>query len=61
MTNVQYCESVILSGAIELNILVLHFATLKNMALLNSFPTNGNTLGFCLWKQKLEKLVSQEV
>ena len=29
--------------------------------LLNSFPTNGHTLGFCTWRQKLENFVSPKV
>ena len=30
-------------------------------ALLNSFPTNGHTLGFCLLNQKLDTFVSPKV
>ena len=29
--------------------------------LLNSFPMNGHTLGFCTWSQKLENFVSPKV
>ena len=29
--------------------------------LLNSFPMNGHTLGFCTWNQKLENFVSHKV
>ena len=29
--------------------------------LLNSFPMNGHTLGFCTWSQKLENFVSAKI
>ena len=29
--------------------------------LLNSFPMNGHTLGFCTWSQKLKDFVSPKV
>ena len=29
--------------------------------MLNSFPMNGHTLGFCPWNQKLENFVSPKV
>ena len=34
---------------------------LHSKVLLNSFPTNGHTLEFCTWIQKLETFVSLKV
>ena len=33
----------------------------SKVLLSNSFPTNGHTLGFCTWSQKLETFVSPKV
>ena len=33
----------------------------NSKVLLNSFPMNGHTLGFCTWSQKLEYFVSPKV
>ena len=61
---------------IEVRVLTLSLRTLSSQSkiywhsknkqrhskvLLNSFPMNGHTLGFCTWSQKLENFVSPKV
>ena len=43
---------------------ISNWGKLKNKhskVLLNSFPMNGHTLGFCTWSQNLENFVSPKV
>ena len=45
---------------------IANWVKLKNKqhhskVLLNSFPMNGHTLGFCTWSQKLENFISPKV
>ena len=39
----------------------LKLQTVTQLGLLNSFPMNGHTLGFCTWSQNIENFVSPKL